>query len=89
MYVASLGLPLRMNRMHITQFDHARLITRVSITRNEITCILTICHVKLAQSIAMAQKRFDLRLLSPALCKLWLLLVLDLNPLSISEGNNR
>ena len=25
MYVASLGLPLRMNRVHITQFDHAHL----------------------------------------------------------------
>ena len=32
-------------------------------------------HVKLAQSTALEQKRFDLRLLSPALRNLWLLLV--------------
>ena len=41
------------------------LITRV--TRNLITRVLTICHVKLTQSTAMEQKRFDLRSLSPAL----------------------
>ena len=46
-----------------------------SITRNLITRVLTICHVKLTQSTALEQKRFDLRSLSPALRNLWLLLV--------------
>ena len=44
-----------------------------SITRNLLTRVLTICHVKLTQSTALEQKRFDLRLLSPALRNLWLL----------------
>ena len=57
------------------------LITRVrasgpSITRNRLTRVLTICHVKLTQSTSLEQKRFDLRSLSPALRNLWLLLVL-------------
>ena len=30
-----------------------------SITRNLITRVLTICHVKLTQSTALEQKRFD------------------------------
>ena len=38
--------------------------------------VLTICHVKLTQSTALEQKRFDLRSLSPALRNLWLLLLL-------------
>ena len=46
--------------------------------RNLITRALTICHQKLTQSIAMEQKCFDLRSLSPALSNLWLLLVLFL-----------
>ena len=37
---------------------------------------LTICHVELTQSTALEQKHFDLRSLSPALCNLWLLLVI-------------
>ena len=44
-----------------------------SITRNLITHVLTICHVKLTQCKAMKQKRFDLQSLSPALRNLWLL----------------
>ena len=44
-----------------------------SITRNLITHVLTICHVKLTQCKAMKQKRFDLQSLSPALHNLWLL----------------
>ena len=52
----SFGLPLRMNGMHITQFDHER-----SITRNLITCVSTICHEKLTQSIALERKRFIFR----------------------------
>ena len=47
---------------------------RFSITRNLITRVLTICHVKLAQSTTMEQKRFDLQSLSSALCDLYLLL---------------
>ena len=47
----------------------------LSITRNLILRVLTICHVKLKQSTAQEQKRFDLRSLSPALRNLWLLLV--------------
>ena len=57
----SFGLPLRMSGMYITQFDHARLDLLL------ITRVLTICHVKLTQSTALKQKRFDLRSLSPAL----------------------
>ena len=45
-----------------------------SITRNLITRVLTICHVKLFRT-ALEQKRFDLRSLSPALRNLWLLLI--------------
>ena len=40
-----------------------------------ITCVLTICHVKLTRSTSLEQKRFDLRSLSPALRNLWLLLL--------------
>ena len=47
----------------------------LSITRKLITRLLTICHVKLSQSTALEQKRFELRLLSPAFHNLWLLLV--------------
>ena len=43
-----------------------------------ITRALTICHEKRTQSIAMEQKCFDLRSLSPALSNLWLLPVLFL-----------
>ena len=46
-----------------------------SITRYLITRVLTICHVKLMQSSAMEKRRFDHRLLSPALRNLGLLLV--------------
>ena len=45
-----------------------------SITCNLMTRVLTICHVKLTQSTDMKQKRFELRLLLPALRNLWLLL---------------
>ena len=54
MYVASsclFGLPLRMNGMRRTQFDHARL--HLQLTRNLITLVLTICHVKRLQSTAL------------------------------------
>ena len=46
--------------------------------RTLITRVLTIGHVKLTQSTALEQKRFDLRWLSPALRNLWLLLSLYL-----------
>ena len=75
----SFGLPLRMNGMHRTQFDHARQYGP-SITRNLIARVLTICHMKRR---ALEQKRFDLPLLSPVLLNLWLLLGLNLNFLSI------
>ena len=46
--------------------------------RNLVMRALTICHEKLTQSIAMEQKCFDLRSLSPAHFNLWLLPVLFL-----------
>ena len=46
-----------------------------SITRNMITRVLTICHVKLYAKHRVEQKRVLLRSLSPALHNLWLLLV--------------
>ena len=49
------------------------------IERNLITTILTTYHVKLTQSTALGQKRLDLRLLSPALCNIRLLLVMYRN----------
>ena len=77
--------PLHVRNQHSFRLSqHARLDLLSLVIRSR---VFLLCHVKLAQSIAMAQKRFDRRLLSPALRKLWLLL--DLNPLSISEGNNR
>ena len=42
---------------------------------NLIMRVLTICLVKLTQSTALEQMRFDLRSLSPTLPNLWLLLV--------------
>ena len=69
----SFGLPLRMDRMHRTQFDHARL--DLLPTYNLITHVLTICHVKRMQSTVLEQKRFGLRSLSLAFRNLWLLLV--------------
>ena len=65
---ASCGLQLRMNGI----CDHARSDLG---TCNFITRVLIIYHVKVTQSTAFEQKRFDLRSLSPILCNLWLLLV--------------
>ena len=47
----SFGLPLRMNGMYRTQFDHARMdpLPFVKLIRR----ILTICHVKRTQSTAL------------------------------------
>ena len=72
MYVANirLELALRMNGMYRTQFDHMCL-DLLSLSDG----VLTIDHVKLMQSTAFEQKRFDLRSLSPALSNLWLLRV--------------
>ena len=39
-----------------------------------LTRVLTICHVKLAQSTALEQKRFNLRSLSPTFRNFWFLL---------------
>ena len=47
------------------QFDHTRL--DLSTTRNLITHVLTICHIKLMQRTVLEQKRFDLLTLSPTL----------------------
>ena len=58
--------------MHETKFDHTRFDFY---PRNLITRVLTICHVNLTQSIALEQKRLDLRSFSPALPNLWSLLV--------------
>ena len=59
----SFGLPLTMNA------DAQKAIwSRAfgpSITRNLITCVLTICHMKFAQSTALDQKSFDLRSFEP------------------------
>ena len=66
----SFALPLSMNGMHKTQFDHGHLDLLLSSNLN--TRVLTICHVKLMQSTALEQKRFDLPSLSPALRNLWL-----------------
>ena len=70
------ALPLSINGMHRTQFDHAYL--DLLLTSNLNTRVLTICHVKLMQITALEQKRFDLRSLSPALRNLWLLLVVKI-----------
>ena len=45
-----------------------------SITHKLITRVLTIRHVKLAQTTALEQKRFDLRSLSPTFRNFWFLL---------------
>ena len=50
--------------------DHARSDLG---TCNFITRVLIIYHVKVTQSTAFEQKRFDLRSLPPILCNLWLL----------------
>ena len=50
-----------------------------SITCNLIVHVLTICHMKLMQSIGLEEKHFDLWSLSPTLCNLWLLLVIYIN----------
>ena len=52
--------------------DHARSDLG---TCNFITRVLIIYHVKVTQSTAFEQKRFDLRSFSPILRNLWLLLV--------------
>ena len=58
--------------MHKTQFDHARFDFS---PRNLTTNVSTICQVNLTQSIALEQKRLDLRSFSPAPPNLWSLLV--------------
>ena len=67
------ALSLSMNGIHRRQFDHAHL--DLLLTSNLNTHVLNICHVKLMQitALALEQKRFDLRSLSPALRNLWLL----------------
>ena len=62
-YVASIRLDFHREWMECTE-------------RNLITRVLTNCHMKLTQSTVIEQKRFDLLSLSPALCNLWLLLVI-------------
>ena len=61
--------------MHKTQFNHARFAL-LPLRRILITRVLTIYQVKLTQSTALEQKRFDILSLSPALPKLRLLLVI-------------
>ena len=48
------------------------IIHTLSITHNLIRHILTFCHVKLMQSIALEQGHFDLRQIAPTLPNLWL-----------------
>ena len=48
--------------MHRTQFDRARLdlLSLVTVTRNLITCVLTICHVtRKAQRLSKIVLTFD------------------------------
>ena len=54
----SFGLPRRMCGMHRMHFDQARL-DPLSLVFLLITRVLTIFHVKLAQSTALEQKRFS------------------------------
>ena len=61
---------LRMNGIQRTQFGS-------SVTRNMITFVWTIHHVKLAQSTTLELKRFHLASLLPALRNLWLFLVFN------------
>ena len=69
----SFGIPVRMYGMHRTQFDHACLELSSLVIWSSV--FLNIGHMKLTQSTTPEQKRFDLRLLSPALRNLWLPLV--------------
>ena len=64
-----------MNGMHRMQFDPLHL-DFLSLVSDRETHVLTIYHMKLAQSTALEQKCFDLRLLLPTPCNLWLPLVL-------------
>ena len=69
----SFGLALRMNGMHRTQFDHARLVLPSLVIWS---CVFwPSVNVELTQSTALEQKCFDFRSLSPPLRNLWLLLV--------------
>ena len=52
----SFVLPLRMNGMHRTQFDHAFWPFT---PRNLIMRVLTICHLKPMQSTVLELKRFE------------------------------
>ena len=72
--------PKRINEMHRTQFDHACLVCN-SLTHNLIKRVLTkyMYHMKLnvtIESTAFQHKHFDLQSWWPALCNLWLLLVI-------------
>ena len=71
----------------MTQFDHARL--DLSTACNLIMHVLTICHVKLTQSTALEQERFELWLLSPTLHNLWLLVLKKLKVVTHSEHNSK
>ena len=63
----SFWIPLRMNGMYKTQFDHARF--------DPLSLVIWSRVLWPSQSTALEQKRLDLRSLSPALPNLWLLLV--------------
>ena len=70
------GLPLKMNRMHRTQFDHALLKLQSLVIWSCLFWPSLMRNLREALT-ALEQKllTFDLRSLSPALHNLWLLLV--------------
>ena len=65
MYVACIRLDFHLEWMECSLRTFGPSITHKLITR-----VLTICHMKLAQSTALEQQRFDLRSLSPTFNKL-------------------
>jgi len=76
MYVASIRLNFHYKEwVEWTKCNNLIMCFLTFYLCNLITCVLIICHVKLTQSTALEQKRFDLRSFSPTLPNFWLLLV--------------
>ena len=56
--IRSFGIPLTMNEMHKTRFDHARF-DPLPFVISQITRVLSICQIKLTQKQGFGANAFD------------------------------
>ena len=89
MYVASIrfGLPLRMNGMHKTQFDHARFDLLPLVTWSRVSWPSVTRNLRKAQRWNNGKTHSDFRSLSPVLVllNLWLLVASNKHQMTFKE----